>query len=278
MYRLLLITFLLPLGALGQTLVLEEIPIPAAESANIEAEIGGVPTTYRLSLILPTDYEIQIVYGDFTGTLAIQSTGTFYQNPFGGAAAQFVDPDQYLVSPELVYDSWITLGDDDVVGNASEIYPSEVPFADWEAGGDLMINDIIGAGVFLGTTEGTEQSTGGDDHTVLLGQFTCNGDVFGQVNFQLRRLNPDGSIYDPPGTETSETEVYLEQSFTSVDAGAGCAADLDGNGEIRTGDLLVLIADYGCNVFPCPGDLNNNGLTETGDILILLSVYGQDCP
>ena len=56
-----------------------------------------------------------------------------------------------------------------------------------------------------------------------------------------------------------------------------CLGDIDDNGIINTGDLLMLLADYGC-LENCSADLNDDSIVNTADLLILLGVYGEVCP
>ncbi|MGC6532719.1 MAG: hypothetical protein ACON34_06915 [Flavobacteriales bacterium] len=281
MLRLTLLALLFPAMALAQSpeasVVLEEVAIPGDVATTLDAALGAPARTFRLYAVIPDNYELQIVFGDQTGDLAINSTGGFYQALLGGPTAEFIDPDQVALFPELGYDSWLTIGDDDADGNMSVLYPFEAVFTGWELGGDLLINDLVGGGVFISTFGMNPQSTGDVDGKVLIGQFTVAGDVFGQVNFQIRRLNPDGSIYDPPGDELSETEIYLDMAFTSIPTPAGCVTDLNGDDKTDTSDLLTVVGDFGCVTLDCDGDLNTSGSVDTEDVLILLGAFGTDC-
>jgi len=55
-----------------------------------------------------------------------------------------------------------------------------------------------------------------------------------------------------------------------------CLGDLNGDGFVNVQDLLVMLADYGCNGV-CAGDMNNDGTVNSADLLVLLSVFGQTC-
>lgn len=281
MFRLTFLALLFPAMALAQSpevsVVLEEVTIPGDVATTLDAALGAPARTFRLYAVIPDNYELQIVFGDQTGDLAINSTGGFYQALLGGPTAEFIDPDQVALFPELGYDSWLTIGDDDADGNMSVLYPFEAVFTGWELGGDLLINDMFGGGVFISTFGMNSQSMGDADGKVLIGQFTVAGDVFGQVNFQIRRLNPDGSIYDPPGDELSETEIFLNMAFTSIPAPAGCVTDLNGDDKTDTNDLLIVIGDFGCDTLTCSGDLDASGSVDAGDVLFLIGAFGTDC-
>lgn len=55
-----------------------------------------------------------------------------------------------------------------------------------------------------------------------------------------------------------------------------CAYDLDANGSIGNGDVVVLLSNYGC-AGDCEGDLNNDGIISILDLLEILTSVG-DCP
>ena len=102
--------------------------------------------------------------------------------------------------------------------------------------------------------------------------------MFCQVNFQIRRLNPDGSICDPPGDEVSETEVFVDMDFSSIIPDTSlCETDLNGDSKTDTDDLLIVIGDFGCATLTCIGDLDASDSVDTADVLFLLSAFGTDC-
>lgn len=259
------------------SLSLEIVPIPVGPALEIETPTGMTATCYRLYAIIPDNYELQIMFGDQGGALQMASAGGFYQNAFGGPTAKSIDPDAVALAPELGFDTWLTIGDDDADGNMSEIYPNDGVFATWETGADLMINDLFGGGLFITTFGSNPQSTGDEDGKVLLAQLTSYGAVWGSLNFQLRRLNPDGTIYDPPGSDTFETELFANMSFSSLIVPAGCPTDVNGDLKTDTGDLLTIIGEFGCATFACVGDVNNSGNVDSSDILVCLGAFGTDC-
>ena len=59
-----------------------------------------------------------------------------------------------------------------------------------------------------------------------------------------------------------------------VTDGQGIPGDLDGDGDVDTGDLLALLADWGCAGEDCAGDVDGDGDTDTGDLLLLLANWG----
>ena len=55
-----------------------------------------------------------------------------------------------------------------------------------------------------------------------------------------------------------------------------CAYDLDANGSVGNGDVVVLLSNYSC-IGDCEGDLNNDGMVSVLDLLEILWNVG-DCP
>lgn len=74
------------------------------------------------------------------------------------------------------------------------------------------------------------------------------------------------------------TEVLISQSFLSVPAPPSppCLGDLDGNGTVGFGDLIVVLSSWGPCV-GCAADLDGNGNVGFDDLLTLLASWGP-CP
>ena len=81
--------------------------------------------------------------------------------------------------------------------------------------------------------------------------------------------------------------VYLDifaDSFVTVNdvrltgrEGPPCPEDLNHDGFINFGDVLVLIPLWG-QACSCPEDLNHDGIINFGDVLVLIPLWGQACP
>lgn len=69
------------------------------------------------------------------------------------------------------------------------------------------------------------------------------------------------------------SELVIEFCLDAND----CPFDLDGNGNVGNGDLLLLLTGYGCTA-SCQYDLNGDGTTDVNDLLTLLNVWGLPCP
>ncbi len=58
-----------------------------------------------------------------------------------------------------------------------------------------------------------------------------------------------------------------------------CPADQNGDGQVNTADLTILLGAFGQTVSPgAPGDINASGAVNTADLTLLLGMFGQHCP
>ena len=81
-----------------------------------ESEFG---TTYRVYATFdnPTD-ELVAVYALETAPMVVGVSTSFYQDAFGGALAQNVNPLLFGAFPSLAYDSWFAIGSEDANGTS----------------------------------------------------------------------------------------------------------------------------------------------------------------
>ena len=61
-----------------------------------------------------------------------------------------------------------------------------------------------------------------------------------------------------------------------LESGIDCLGDLDGNGTVDVGDLLLILANFGC-VANCTADIDNDGQLGVTDVLALLSEFAASC-
>jgi hypothetical protein len=153
--------------------------------------VDSIPgmTTVRLyaKLVNPTDYLTSVSgWDEMEGY--ILTTTSFYQHPDGWATPNNNNPLLFVPLPDLRWDSWITIGIDVAPnGVAGEIpvglFPPQTDLwvDQFEAGGSLVM-DIDGAWF---VTLGASNGTAGDDLRVLVGQFTTDGVISGQLNLQV---------------------------------------------------------------------------------------------
>ena len=92
--------------------------------------------------------------------------------------------------PDMAFDSWLTIGLDGppsenegeplTIGNSNNNWETN-----FEAGGDVVMADAIGGSVFILNAPNITNNISGEDHRILLGQFTTDGELEGQVNVQM---------------------------------------------------------------------------------------------
>jgi hypothetical protein len=280
----LMFTFLLTGVVTAQSpylnLTFEEIVIPEPELTALSAELGGEAHTIRVYANIPDNWEIQVMYGFSLHPLNVTAPEGFYHNNLGGPTSADIDPLAFTLDPLLAFDSWITIGWENSINNGIAEVPVDAQFLnDWEAGSDLIANDLFGGNIIVTTLpEAFPPNTADENGRVLVAQFTSNGPIDGCLNFQVRRLNEDGTIYDPAGTATSETAEFNNVcfNFTPPPIGGNCVGDLSGDNYVGTADLLILTGQVGCQA-GCVADFTGDDKTTGSDVLVFLSVYGSDC-
>ncbi|MBT4584359.1 MAG: hypothetical protein HOC93_04670, partial [Phycisphaerae bacterium] len=189
-------------------------------------------TTYRLYAEFddPND-QVTLVHGNTLPQSQISfgvAPNEFYQNPFCGPLAQHSNPAFWAAFPEMVYDSWVT------IGAGPEDYPSvtsNVDFALFEAPiniGFFMhltelstpVNDPFNYGVTV---------SGLPNYNVLLGQFTTN-DANGAPSPPFGMLHlagyQDSFLRGEPQVEWEVIEVPFGDLPSNT--GACCSDSADG--------------------------------------------------
>jgi hypothetical protein len=255
----------------------EQIQIPEEDYTILENQAGIGVQTYRIYASIPENFELQIMYGDFTSPMRLNADSGFYQNPFGAPTLPGINPDLFSLDPALAYDSWLSIGS--LSYNFPDFYilPGIFIFDSFESGGNLQFNGLAGESIFLTTTGYIPENSPDANGRVLIGQLTSSGPINGCINFQIRRLNSDGTIYDPPGPEIAETTLFSNVCFSIEPAPGPCYNDFDDNGTVGVSDLLVLLAAMGCTG-DCPIDINNDGNTWLDELFFFLAAYREDCP
>ena len=113
---------------------------------------------------------------------------------------------------------------------------------------------------------------------------TCQGCMDpGACNFDLGATISDSSCeyFSCAGCTNFEACNYdpgatIENGTCTYDCNA-CSGDLDNDGIIAVTDVLIFLADYGCEVPVCVGDINGDNYTNVSDLLVLLSQFSESC-
>lgn len=153
-------------------------------------------STYRLYVKYSSQEDnLSAVFGDPNSPTIVHGGNNFYQHEVGGLTASLMQPDLFAVYPALASDSYVTIGLDGPA-NASLGEVETATIADsasvWSAvfdpgsgvsGGDIIINTVTG-GAWYALYDGVNENNGtaGADSLVLIGQFTTNDLLWGQVS------------------------------------------------------------------------------------------------
>ena len=134
-------------------------------------------TTYRIYANMADGDRLDAVYGD--GDNALTVNGSFYQNAFGGNTSASINPALYAVFPSLLLDSWVTIGLEDMTGNA--LADIGIDWTSFAGGGGISTSD----GAWYVTPDDAQGEA--VDGRVLIAQLTVTGDPIawsGYVNLQ----------------------------------------------------------------------------------------------
>ena len=141
-----------------------------------------------------TDF-MSSVSGDATNPTLVETTTSYFHALLGAATPNGINSVLFGVYPELPYDSWVTVGLEGVPNAAAgEAAVATVQSTDnpWStnfdpggglAGGNIAIDDPIGGAWYA--LNGDANGIAGDDLRVLVGQFTTDGDLSGQLYCQV---------------------------------------------------------------------------------------------
>ncbi len=108
------------------------------------------------------------------------------------------------------------------------------------------------------------------DTAGLVGYWTFDEAIGDQHINDLSTFRNHGVLGDSVAPESNDpTRVPSTAPIVS-----SCPTDLDGDGQVGIGDLLILLAQWG----PCPpiclGDINGDGVVNVPDLLTLLAAWG----
>ena len=168
----------------------------SAEFTGLTYEVyatSSVGTTYRIyaNFDNPTDI-MQALYGEAPFELSVSSAAGFYQDPLGGFLPTGINPLLYPSFPNVEFDSWLTIGQEDntigdpIVQIGGAAWNSAI--VSFENGGDFFVNDGVGGSVFA--TPDQVQAIPDADGKVLIAQLTTTGSWNMTCNIQWR----DGAI------------------------------------------------------------------------------------
>ena len=252
----------------------------ALEEVFVHADTGDLAgmTTYRMYITTPnTNDVISAIYGVDEEPLVISTTTSFYQSELGIVLGSLIIPAFFDAFPTLEYDSWVTIGLDGPAGpdDQAPLTIGETNNSwetNFEAGLDLVIQDSIGGSIFV-LNDSSMNIVSGVDQRILIGQFTTDGSMSGQVNVQMfLEGNVDASerltfFFDGPGTFPSSSDnscgctnatACNYDPFAEYDDGSCCLLDSDGDGVCDCEEFAGCTDEFACNYDPIYTDEAGN--------------------
>ena len=197
----------------------------------------------------PND-QLTAVFAQDGNPMSIASSTSFYQNAIGGAFASEINPFADMVDPDVVYDSWFTIGGENSDLNLSTV-GTDVAAAAFETGDAFEVNNSLGASWFV--LPDTEPLAFPDDNgQVLIAQLTTTGQVNLLVNLQYRAQN-------------GENPQVLNESLVFPDIALGCtdemACNYDAEAEADDGTCTYPADYYDCDG-ACLNDTDSDGVCD----------------
>ena len=169
-----------------------------------EGIVGSVDftgyTTYRVYLEMLNEADfLSCISGEADNPMILNSTSSpawYNDEAFGAEVGAWVNSDVLSFFPELAYDSWLTLGStQSSEGVEVNVAVGEIDLLqEFGSGENVYINDETGTAVYtlfpcdqsdLGSCDFAHGAFAGDDLRVLVGQFTTQGEITGQMQVQV---------------------------------------------------------------------------------------------
>lgn len=235
------------------------LPQSAGYSLDVDSEtdIETGLTRYRVYAVLAQTGDRVIQIGGVGEASLIITSTSFYQHPSGGAMASSITPEGLISEPNLLWDSWVTIGLDQVASLDGEIDAMSEGSSVWSTLFELGENIYLVGGSNDGwsVAEEATNSFAGDDLRVLLGQWTTDGYISGQIEVSVI----------PFGT-SSPIAVLL--SFTGPECGctepSACNFDLFASWD--DGSCVFQEAGYDC-VGNCLQDGDSDGICDADEVM-----------
>ena len=129
------------------------------------------------------------MYGTDSEVWSLVGDAGFYQDALGSDFGGQINPLFFGSFPSLEYDTWWTIGAQpgDADGLNSAFDQALTSFADWNNGGDFVVNTFIGGSIFV--VPGANGQGNPVNGRVLLGQVTTSGTTDALINLQFRDVN-----------------------------------------------------------------------------------------
>lgn len=206
-----------------------------------------------------------------------QAWPNWYKDDFGTAGDNYLDWFYFVINNDAAsLTGWGDFEDSylDLVHAPSSLYYG------YQLGiGANNVNQEYGSGGWFGY-EGTivDSSTGYNETVGALGDFALNHDCC-----DAPPITWTWTAEDCAGNSVSHTTMVtfvgannFIPGFTAESAAITCEADFNGDGIVKTDDMLIFLQALGC-MENCTIDLNGDGITNSADMLKLLTEFGNEC-
>jgi hypothetical protein len=206
--------------------------------------------TFRVFVELPSSaHSVHAIYGDSQQPMSIQTTGSFFQHPFGNFSTTDINPNMVNIEPTLAFDSWVTVGAIDATAN--NLWNVGIDFDGFENGSSISASN--GAWFLVPTDLRTLPEQG---NLVLIMQLTTTGIASGTLN--LQGWDQEGMPWQAHGLsfETSNAFVFGCMNPNSENFSASATYD-DGSCVEPTDNEIVSVnevtsTEQAMVVFPNP--------------------------
>ena len=177
---------------------------PAGASASytgVEVELVATSDygwSYRVYATFsdPAD-QVVAVYGWAPAPMALVSASSIYQHPYGASTALGLNTALFGAYPDLVYDSWFTIGSESGDGSAAlNLAGMGTSFDAFESGEGFVLDDPVGGTWFI-APDSSPEAFAGEEGRVLLGQFTVTG--LTSWTFNVQHVDSAGVTFNEEG-------------------------------------------------------------------------------
>ena len=235
-----------------------------------------------------------------TTSIRIATTTSFYQDQFGSATSTGISSNLLSFFPDLLYDSWVTIGHAPENGAPAATVstiasPTQNWVANFESGEDLIMDDIIG-GLWYIYNDGNGQGLPDENGDVLIAQLTTSGTIEVELSGQFFPNHGSGPNGEADGTADiqfitelgpdcpNDINANCTYPASEEDCDGNCLVDEDSDGICDENDPCVGTLD-GCNVCNGPGPIEECGCSGipqgdcdcNGNQLDALGVCGGPC-
>jgi len=230
-------------------------------------------TTYRIyvDMVNETDF-LSSVFGGENNALSLTTTTGFYNSQFGGTTAGAINPAFFSFAPDLVADSWISIGlESQPTGDEIEVSTLESnaqPFVPCFAannpldGTDVLIDDETGGAWYV--LNGSPNGLPDEDMRVIILQITTAGELCGTINVQIFE-NGEGITPVYPTFSFCGAGVYSPSTGGASGCTDATACNYDADAAEDDGSCVFADSGYDCSG-NCLNDADADGICDEFEV------------